>query len=323
VIRIRPNAPDKRRAQPRSATCIIAATLIALGACSGPDPVVAPNASTAALERSEGGGSASAIEQFALTQGTWCDDATSLDCRGLRDYDIGWILGNEGANFEVPPSGVSLFYILDIGGVNARWWVRHHVSPRLPSYKIVGSVDESRLPDGRRRLKIRAEATNTFTFIELDHFDASGAYTFSDRLLGADFFQYPGVDAATADAIPIVADATADLDLVLPANFKGYPDLIQMVVAPIDGMEIRKMNVTVDTDGRLKHEYNGIPAGAAVHASVRDDWSLYLAGPLHFREPRITITRIRDRGFSGGDDRDNSDRSRGRREYERRGSRGR
>lgn len=275
------------------------ATATAVSACTTSELPTAPEPSTdlsASLSRGGGNDRISPIEQFALAQGTFCDDATGATCTGpFTDFGIGYII----ANYGWPPENQQGFYTADFGGVNARWWDRNALSPRYPKYQIKGDVRETRLSDGRRRLRISADIKNTFTFVDNDFYDDDDNYITTDRLLGADFFEYPGVDPDLPDLTPQLADMTIDFDLVLPADFVGMPDMTEMWFLDLrkPGMEIRKMNVTTEATGRLRSAYNGMPVGAKVRVEIRDDFSEGLTPTPSYTPPKFTITRI-------GNDRD-------------------
>ncbi len=277
-----------------------AATALSFTACSADETMTSAVDPAASLRHS---GRTSPIEQFANAQGTYCDDQTTLVCVGpSNDLGIGYILNNSAANGPLPFGNSAVYYILDLGGANARWWARNGLSPRFPRYSIRGSVNESRLNDGRRRLRISLDAQNTFSFFGREYYDANGEFASFDVLVGADFFEYPGVDPATPDRRPRIADVTAELDLVLPADFVGMPDLAQVVYEPTAGMEIRRMDITVAFSGRLRDTFEGIPAHSKVRIRVRDDWSHKVTPARRYTPPLIEVTRNREHD-EGEDDR--------------------
>lgn len=319
-----PIAPDTRTLSPPfrvdrspARTLLVAlslATSAALSACNTSELPSAPEPSadlSAALHRGGGNDRLSKIEQFALAQGTYCNDAADLPCSALDELDVGFIWAN--SRF---PDPASLFYTVDIGGVNARWWARNRPLARYPRYEIDGDVRESRLADGRRRLRISAKAENTFTFIDNDFYDADLNYLYTDRLLGADFFEYPGVDPDLPDLTPQLADVRAEIDLILPAGFVGMPDLAQLILDPAPGMEFRRLDVWTEAEGRLRSAYKSFPEGTRVRIRVRDNHGFALTPQLDYPGPDFTIERAR----GGRDDRDDAGerKSRHRRDQSRR-----
>lgn len=278
----------------------LGAAVLTLAACTSGESIAAPTDPAVAFHQM---GRTSAIEQFALAQGTYCDDLTSLVCVGLsNDLGIGYILNNSAANGPLPFGKSAVYYILDLGGVNARWWAKNGISPRYPRFSIRGSVNESRLNDGRRRLRISLDAKNTFAAFGREYYDAAGQFASYDVAVGADFFEYPGVDPAAPDKLPRAGDVTAELDLIIPADFVGMPDLAQVVYEPTAGMEIRRMDVTVAFSGRLRSAFNDMPADTRVYVRVRDDWSHKVVPARQYTPPSIEVTRVRDREFAIGKD---------------------
>jgi hypothetical protein len=290
VIRSQTHSPSVRRTQPLAIVLFGASALLFAAGCDAPERVASPESVVPTLDRSEHGERVSAIEQFALAQGTYCNDDGGPPCADVTGgLKIGWIL----ANWGWPPEDAQGFYTVDVGGVNARWWARNRLSPRLPKYRIEGDVRESRLNDGRRRLRISAEIENTFSWIEVDHFDADDNYLYSDRVLGADFWEYPTVDPNTPDYLPQLADMDLELDLVLPADFVGMPDLVEMWYIPNrkPGMEIRRFDLVTRATGRLQGPLNGMAEGTLVNVVVRDDFSEGLTPSVTYRPPRFRITK--------------------------------
>lgn len=286
--------------RPTSGSVTTALTRVALGACmllmaTGCSDRALPTSPPDLSSLAARGDANSPIEQFALAQGTFCTDDPSiapLPCAGtFTDLDIGYIIGRSRGFGPPPVVGTHLFYIFDIGGVNARYWARNGLSPNLPKYRIDGDVTETALPDGRRRVRISARVKHTFTFVDLDTYDSSDEYVSSQRLFGADFFQYPSVDPTIPDLTPVLANLTADIELILPQSFVGYPDLIQVFDAPLPGMELRRLDVTLESDGRLQSAYNGWPLGAKLRLRVRDSFSEFLTPAAAYVAPQIDLTR--------------------------------
>ncbi len=276
-----------------SCVTLIATLAIALTACRSGD-VTAPTPPN--ISASQKSSPLTEIEKFALAQGTFCDDATYLPC--FPGIDLGYIYVNSEAFVRPKANSYSLLYTLDIGGANARWYARNNLAPAYPPYSITGSVKESRLDDGRRRLLITARARNTFTQIDNDFYDGSVEYAYSDRLLGADFFEYPGVDASRPDRLPNLADVDAYIDLILPADYVGYPDLVQASDFPPAGMELRRLLVNVEATGKLLSPYNSLGIGTPVRVRVRDDYFSY-RDPSTYTPPEFTITKTGERKGNG------------------------
>lgn len=295
-----PRSSVRRLSRQLTHAGIGAAVALTLAACGSGEKLTAPIDAEAALLRA---GRTSAIELFANAQGTYCDDLTVLICEGpSNDLGIGYILNNSAANGPVPFGREAVYYILDVGGVNNRWWAKNGLLPRFPRYSVRGSVNETRLNDGRRRLRVSLDAQNTFSSFGREYYDEAGQFASFDILAGADFFEYPGVDPATPDMRPRLADVTAELDLVLPADFVGMPDLAQVAYVPTAGMEIRRMDITVSFSGRLRIAFKDMPADTKVRVRVRDDWSHKVVPAGRYTPPSIEVTRLRDGNNDDGED---------------------
>lgn len=231
-------------------TSVLAIFAVSLAACSeiSTTPV---DSVDAVVSAAKAGTPTTLIEQFALAQGTYCDadPAGALPC-SLLPPDIGYIIGG-GVAPDFDPQ-----YTMDVGGVNARYWQRNGLSPSLPAYEASGTVVESRLGDGRRRLVINMKSRNTLSVL-FTSIDGS--------VLGADFHEYPG-------ETPMLADIDASIDVVVPADFVGMPDLAQVVFSPAPGMELRRFAARVEGEGVLRAAFDGIPAGTHVRMSNNSNW---------------------------------------------------
>ncbi|HYW32516.1 MAG TPA: hypothetical protein VE869_13495 [Gemmatimonas sp.] len=303
IIRTASQDTSTRSVRPEPTSLTTSLTRALLGACSlvmvtacsdrefSTSPDLAPR--SAGIEAK---GARNAIERFALAQGTFCSDditVSPLACLGpFDDFGIGYIFGQSRAFGPLPIAGSHLFYIVDIGGVNPRYWERHGLSPNFPKYQIDGDVNETLLPDGRRHLQISARVKNTFTFIDFDTFNSANEFESTQRLFGSDFFQYPKVDPAIPDVTPVLANLTAELELVLPAGFVGYPDLIRIFDGSLPGLEARRMDITLESDARLQTSYNGWAAGTKVRVHVVDAFENMLTPTKPYVGPQITVTRI-------------------------------
>jgi hypothetical protein len=241
------------RESTRACRTIVAATLAstAIAACNPTAVTDTPGRASSpigeARRSSDHGAGGSAIEQFALAQGTYCDPdpGSAIDC-SLLPPDVGWIFG------YCIDVGCPRFYVADIGGVNARYWALRQFAPALPPYSVDGTVAESRLGDGRRHLIVNLRARNTLFAIWDDQ---------PAPLFGSDLMEYPTI-------APVMADLTSAIELVLPANFVGMPDLTQLLFDPEPGMEIRRLSTTATAEGTLRRAYDDIPAGTRVEVQA-------------------------------------------------------
>ena len=214
-----------------------------------------------------------------------------LDCTLFQKYGIGLVITNGVAPDFVPT------FLEDFGGVEPRYYARRGLRPKVPAFEVDGRLDESKLPDGRRRLRISMRTSNTFIQL-FDPSTPSSTPPIPLTLYGADFLELPGVSPQYRDVTPTLADMESELDLVLPAAFVGLPDMVEMVFAPRAGMEIRRWDIKISSHGRLRNPINGLPAGTLVSIRITDPSTDVLTPPASYVPPRIVITRVRD------DDRD-------------------
>lgn len=258
-----------------------------LASCS--DHVLTPTAPADATETLSQANDASrhfTVENFANAQGTFCNPEF-LDCTLFQQYGIGLVVTNGVAPDYVPT------YLEDFGGVEARYYARHGLRPKLPKFKVGGRLEESRLPDGRRRLRISMHTENTFLQL-IDPNTPSPNPPSPLTLYGADFLELPGVSPTYPDVIPTLADMESEFDLVLPADFVGLPDMVEMVFAPREGMEIRRWDIRISSQGRLRNPINGLPGGTLVSIQITDHSTDVLTPPAPYIPPRIVITPVRE-----------------------------
>lgn len=226
-----------------------------LAACSDPAaPGPLPHAADQLVTPS------SAFDDFIAAQGAYCDDVI-LPC-GAPPYDIGFI-----PCFGYPDPLAPCF-AADFGGVNARYWERAGLQPAYPSFSTRGSVSETTMRDGRRRLKATVRSRNTFTALYAE------AGVLAAPVLGADFFEYPFSGDpfdTTPDVPPLLSLVTADLDVILPLGFQGQPDMVAIWTGAIPA-EVIQWRASVETSGELRSEYDGLAAGTSVRLTASYEW---------------------------------------------------
>lgn len=233
-------------------------SLIVAGACSESptQPVV-----TAGLTARAGStpSNKAAIQQFAEAQGTWCletdDPDVFVSCNNLEAAGVGFLFSMSKDETFDP------FLSTDFGGVNARWWAANRPFDPRPAYSVSGSVNESRLPDGRRHLRVTMKCANTFAWF------ATGA---GESIIGADFFDY-------ATSAPALATCSGNFEFVVPANYVGYPDLVEVAASGTEGMELRQLSVIVEVSGALRMDYDGLKKGTNVTLTGKSGWMNKLA----------------------------------------------
>ena len=225
--------------------------LLALAACNSAERAIAPDIpETARLAR---GTNQSLTEAFINAQGTYCVRDIPGDCDVIDAYGLGYIF-----NWCALSCADGPILTADFAGVNRRWWDLNVTGfPAYDPYSYTGGVTESRLSDGRRRLVVNIHARNTF--VGLFSQQQQGVVT----LLGADALEYPGI--SSDPKLPVLGDVSLSMELLLPATFQGMPDVTQLFFLPEEGMEVRRMTLTITTSGALSAAYDGIAAGTEVN----------------------------------------------------------
>ncbi len=218
-----------------------------LSACDSAERAVAPI--SAASARDAGGANQSTTEQFLAAQGTYCVRDIPGDCDVIDTYGLGYLLGWCVLSCADNP-GLSA----DFAGVNRAWWDRNGL-PSYAPYSYTGGVTESRLPDGRRRLVVNIHARNTFVMLSTY---VNGLAV----LVGADGSEYPII--SDQPKTPALGDVSLAAELILPATYVGMPDITHFTFFPAEGMEIRRLSLTMSTSGPLRAAYDGLAAGTNV-----------------------------------------------------------
>ena len=219
----------------------VALLAVSVAACDAADRVTATPVALAAAKTP-----ASRVDAFLAAQGTYCNDAIGLLCAPTVTYGIGYLYGICTVN-----CGTDM--VVDFAGINRRWWDARNLGAYPAAYTSTGTISETVQSDGRRRLLINIRARNTFVVF----------YTATlGPLVGADFFEYP--TNGTPSYRPLLGEATIHAEMILPAGYLGYPDIVEVLANPASGIELRSLNGTATVEGPLRAAYNGLAAGTMV-----------------------------------------------------------
>lgn len=231
---------------------LLAASLLLAATGCASDPV-GPTSGQPSAARASAGGPVTrwTIEDFLAAQGTYCG-TTGNFCHPLG---IGSILGWAG------PTGAPAA-TLDFAGVNAAWYLEHFGVD--VGYTSQGTVRERRLADGRRLVTANIRFANTLLAAYPD-------FASLDPLVGADFTEYGTVE-------PVTASGTVMLQMVLPADYVGLPDILQVVFEPLPGMELLQLVANVRAEGTLRRDFDGIEAGTEVRVTLHTGYLPKLIG---------------------------------------------
>lgn len=233
---------------------LLAACVVLTATACGSDPVSAPSFEPVAARASAGGStSRSTIDQFVAAQGTYC----GIDGRFCHPLGIGSILGWSG------PSG-SPAATLDFAGVNAAWYLEN-IGVDF-GYSSSGTVRERRLADGRRLITVNLRFENTLLAAYPD-------FSSLDPLVGADFTEYGTVE-------PVTASGTVMIRMILPRDYVGLPDIMQVIFEPLPGMELLQLVANARAEGTLRRDFDGIAAGTEVRVRVHAAYLPKLMGTV-------------------------------------------
>lgn len=221
---------------------------VALSACVDSERATAPGSAVSA--RAASGTNQSLTEAFMAAQGTYCVRDILGDCDGIDNFGLGYITSWCSLSCAENPSITT-----DFAGVNRKWWDRNGLAAYAP-YSYTGSVTESRLADGRRRLIVNIHGQNTFVF----SFSQKDGFT---PLVGADATEYPII--SDQPRLPVLGNVSLAAEFILPATFVGMPDIGQFFFLPEKGMEVRRMNLIATSNGPLRVAYDGMAAGTEVN----------------------------------------------------------
>lgn len=244
----------RRRLSSLLITCMLPFAAV-LSACDSAERAVAP--SSAVSTRAAGGANQSTTEQFLAAQGTYCVRDIPGDCDVINEFGLGYILGFCVLSCLDNPSLTA-----DFAGVNRAWWDRNGLAPYAP-YSYTGGVTESRLADGRRRLVVNIHARNTFVMLSTQ---VNGFAV----IVGADAPEYP--NRTLQPRTPTLGDVSLAAELILPATYVGMPDITHFTFFPAEGMEIRRLSLTISTSGPLRVAYDGLVAGTEVDVRGHFVW---------------------------------------------------
>lgn len=250
----------------RSLVCTGA--MLALAGC-GSDPVAPLDASAA---RAAAGGPTTqlSIHEFVAAQGSYCGGDGGF-CDPIEGIGSILVWGDETGT---PAASI------DFGGVNARWY-EANVGVDV-GYTYDGTVRERRLADGRRLVTVTLRYENTLLA-------AAASFDAPTPLVGAFFEEYRTADVATASG-------TVTIQMVLPADYVGLPDMIQVIFDPLPGMELLQLVVNQRGEGTLRQDYEGTTAGTTVRVTAHVDYLPKLIGT-----PAEHSTGLRRTFFGPGD----------------------
>jgi hypothetical protein len=126
--------------------------------------------------------------------------------------------------------------------------------------EISGSITERPLADGRAEVHVRLHTKNAYTFVT-DGFDfVNDDLLFGERL---------SVNAPSCDMLPELTNpalGSAFFQMVFTNTAPGapLPDIVQLVLAPEEGQEIRSLKFRGQASGLIPDEAGGTPGRVEV-----------------------------------------------------------
>ena len=253
----------------RRAITMLAALLLA--ACSDvpTDPSrTAGTARPAALGRAH----QSAVDAFVAAQGTYCtaDGGSAGDCFNL--------FGPAGPPDVVIWCGIEepvLCPMFD-HAVASRWLAGQ--SGRGLGATWRGTVQERRLADGRRRVAAHIQFADAIvTLADLPTIEAG----FDDQeVLEAGLLMGHTAHAVLEGAPALLGSHAARYEFILPADFAGMPDLVEVIFFPKPGMEFLGFDASASAVGTMRRGFLGVAAGERARISMHFNWDAMKDGAL-------------------------------------------
>ena len=246
----------------------VAASLLALGAgalagaCDntlepvGPTPPVADGHFGVSRTRS--------IQDFVDAQGTFCtaDGGSQGTCFSLY--------GPAG------PPDVILWCDLDVPtpcayfdmGAYDRWLRARGVDIGT---RYTGEVREKGLEDGRRLVDIHLKVEGSFT--DVVDLELGGQY-FDDPvgIANAELIGSTPLEVLAGVRAPLLGRFDLKLEMALPGGYDGLPDLVELLFAPPEGMELRSFTMAGSATGTMRLAYDGKAAGEPARVAMHLPW---------------------------------------------------
>jgi hypothetical protein len=180
------------------------------------------------------------IEDFVDPQGTFCFPDGMGGCM-LFVPPLENFLG------QSDPSN-TLVSSVDYAGIGAAW-IEDNCPASSLGTSFSGSVTERELADGRAMVHVVLHTDNALSWL------TEGGFYPNPLLFGA---RAPDV---CEGANPSLGSITMIIDLINTAPGDPLPDLLQVLVAPLEGQELPRLSLSASGDGELRAEY-GVADGS-------------------------------------------------------------
>lgn len=230
------------------------------------------------------------IADFIAAQGTWCTATGGpTGCTNLYGQDgpadvLVW------CDYNTEP----YFCFYGDLGVWERF-VEQQTGAGFGS-EFGGQVTERPLSDGRRLVHVSVHGKNVLT-LGIDEAALQVHYADPVSIANAIVVGASPHEMASRQRQPALGDLQLDFELILPADYVGLPDLVEVFYAPPDGMEFRSMRWVSNVQGITRMASGTVPAGVPARVVTNLSWNVELEGklPVQARAEGLRIT-----GFSPG-----------------------
>jgi hypothetical protein len=217
------------------------------------------------------------VDAFIAAQGTFCtpDGGSTGACVSL--------FGSDG-----PPDVVVWCDITSPTpcpyfdtGVYSRWLLEQGGPDLGTTWR--GTVRERRLDDGRRHIVVDIDLRNAL--VHLGDFEALLA-AFDNQELLETLLAMGHLAHAVRDGAPaLLGEHSIRYEFILPADYAGMPDIVEVIYAPQEGMEFLGFDASGSAVGTMRSDYLGLDAGERARVSMHFNWDAAKEGSLPGQAP--------------------------------------
>lgn len=162
--------------------------------------------------------------------------------------------------------------------------------------RYTGKVTEQPLADGRRLVRINLHGTNVLT-LGIDEAALQVHYADPVGIASAMVIGESPYELAHGVRQPTLGGLELDFEMILPADYVGLPDLVELFYEPPAGMEFLSMRWVSNVPGVTRTAFGAVPAGVPARVVTNMSWNVELDGklPVQARANGLRVT-----GFSPG-----------------------
>ena len=205
------------------------------------------------------------ISEFVAAQGTYCFDDGAGGCVLFEPPVQNFLGANDPARDRagaVDYAGLANKYIVENGGVSL-------------GTRMTGTITEKARPDGRATVSVVLVTKRALTWVE-DGADYSGPLLFG--------YKAPEVLAGKK---PGLCNSLFKVTFINTAPGAPMPDLIQLVIFPEPGQELKAISLQCNAKGPLRADF-GVPENTPGHAIIKQNGKL-IDGVLTFTKEDVIL----------------------------------